>query len=130
MVEFEKSWHQIDTFNYLETRPLGPVNENDWVGFFTGELEDYDQSDLFIMVNVEGEEENMGIEGFQKLADIFISKKIKRVRIAVHKTDPNYKVLGEIFNMVSEQKGLDLKVKIFITKETAEKWFYELFYLT
>jgi len=122
MVEFERNWGEVSGKSFLYVRPKGYVSDEDWIRFFEFELDDYRDDVFRLLVDVIGIEENIGIKGFSRIAEILKERNVLRTRIAVLPSNSAYPALAHLFESVAKFKGLDLKVQLFEQRDAAEDW--------
>lgn len=123
MVNFEKKWHELNGKRILVVRPDAAVFDADWVVFFNNELKGYQQDEFFLLLDIRGIEENIGYDGFNRIAALLAKQNIKRSRIGVTTAVPKgYSMLGKLFDKIAESNGIDLHVEIFHDMEFAWAW--------
>ena len=82
MSEFDLSWEETGGQRFLYVRPQSAVSDDDWVNLLQAELPPGQHEVFLLLVDLVGVEDNIGIDGFTRLADLF-QKHIRRTRIAV-----------------------------------------------
>ncbi|GEM_PF-1889171 len=122
MVEFERNWGEVSGQRFLYVRPKSEISDEDWVRFFQAELDDYRHDVFLVLVDVVGVEDNIGFDGFSRIAELLKKLNVRRTRIAVLPANESYPFLVDLFDTIAGKRGLDLKVELFHQRETAEAW--------
>lgn len=124
MVTFEKKWQKINGKRIFYVHPTSAVFDDDWVAFFENELKNYLDDNFFLILDIRGIEENIGYDGFTRIADLLKKKNIKLIRIGVLATDPGFfEMLAKLFGTIAEAKGINLQVEVFEEMELACAWY-------
>ena len=65
-MKFDCSWI-LKGGKVLYVRPKHDIVDSDWVDFFRDKLADFEEKELFLLVDVVGIEEKIGFEGFSNI---------------------------------------------------------------
>ncbi len=121
-MKIESNWSEICGQQCLYIRPKVSVFDEDWIKFFTAELESFRHEVLFLLVDDFGVEDNIGFDGFQHLTNLLTGLNVQKVRIAVVKSDMHFPDLANMFVKVGQNTGLDLNIELHQKYENAEAW--------
>ena len=123
-VEGKFAWHWKETAGrrYLSARPTTAINESDWTAFFQSRLQDYQESEVAIIVDVTKIDEDMGKQGFEELIIIFKNNNINYARIGVVSDEVSKKFLADLLIMIARARDFDLDCEVFAQFEPAEQW--------
>jgi hypothetical protein len=74
------------------------------------------------LIDFVGVEDNVGLDEFSRLSDLFKAQGFDRTRIAVLLPNEHYNALVKIFNIAAGSRDLNFKVEIFRTSDAAKEW--------
>ena len=120
--KFEWQWKEAAGKRYLYTRPTTSINESDWIAFFRSRLEVYAESEVAIIVDVVGVDEDIGKNGFDEIISIFMDRNIQSARIGVIAHDQFKKMLADVLNLTGKSRDFDLDCQVFVQFDSAEDW--------
>ena len=125
MGNIEREWGEVGGRRYLYARPRISVNNDEWVGFFETELDGFSDDVFHLLADVTGVDEDVGIDGFFRFAELLVGLHVRRVRIAILPANEFYTSITNLFREVTSSRGLDVKVKICHQRSAAEAWLAE-----
>ena len=102
--------------------PLGEVTDDDWVDYFQAQLVGHPLKEFFLLIDLVGVEDNVGLDGFSRLSDLFKAQGFDRTRIAVLPPNEHYNALVKIFNIAAGSRNLNFKVEMFRSSDAAKEW--------
>ena len=121
VMKFDCSWI-LKGGKVLYVRPKHDIVDSDWGDFFRDKLADFEEKELFLLVDVVGIEEKIGFEGFSNIIEEFQSRGIIRARIAVLPSNQAYTFLMQLFSKIATAVSFDLELEIFSDRKLAENW--------
>ena len=78
MVEFKRELQQSNGQHFVYVRPLGDVTDDDWVDYFTTQFDTTPVAEFFMLVDLVGIEDSIGLEGFTRLSDLIKAQGFRR----------------------------------------------------
>ena len=122
MVEFKRELQQSNGQHFVYVRPLGDATDDDWVDYFTTQFDTTPVAEFFMLVDLVGIEDSIGLEGFTRLSDLIKAQGFRRPRIAVLPPNEHYPALAKIFSFAAGSRDLDFKIELFRDRAAAEEW--------
>ena len=122
MVEFERGLRQVNGRNYGYVRPLSAVSEGDWIQFFGPELAGRQLENFFLLVDLAGFGEPVGVKGVTWLVETIHKRRFKRTRIAVVAVEEQYSAAAKLLKIFAKSRQLDFKFEFFDDLDSAEAW--------
>jgi hypothetical protein len=122
MVEFTRELRTTNGQNLVYVRPRGEVADNDWVYHFITQFSNVPVPEFFMLVDLIGVDDNIGLDGFSRLSNLTKIQGFDRTRIAMLPPNECYDALAKTFNIAAESRDLNFKIKLFRSSDAAEDW--------
>ena len=83
MVEFTRELRTTNGQNFVYVRPRDEVADDDWVDHFINQFSNVPVPEFFMLVDLIGVDDNIGLDGFSRLSNLINTQGFDRTRIAM-----------------------------------------------
>lgn len=119
---FTWEWKELSGNRYLYVTSNSMADDERWGEFFEEISDSFQSPNAFILVDVRGKEERIGLNGFKTIIEYLRLHGIRRAIFSVLSDDNFHDLTADVFKRLSEMQDFDLSINVSLTQSTAEIW--------